>query len=110
MAKYILVSKSSQPFNIAALPKQQVTQLMQAWGEWVGSMGSAVIDAGDAFNATRKRITADGVTDGDDHHTAGYIIIEARNFDEALSIAKSSPIISRGGSIEVYEAFAVADS
>jgi hypothetical protein len=51
-------------------------------------------------------VATGGVTDADDR-TAGYSIIEAKDFDEALALAKSSPIIGRGGSVEVYEAFGV---
>jgi hypothetical protein len=106
MPKYILVNKSRQPFNITTIPKEQVMQMMQAWGEWVGSMGAAVVDKGEAFNPGGKRVTNDGVTNGDEH-AAGYLIIEAGNFDEALRLAKTSPIVVRGGSVEVYEAFGV---
>src|SRR5215469_4144977 len=103
MAKYIFVYRSGQPFDISKLPKEQVTQLMQAWGEWVGSMGSAVIDKGDPFKAGGKSVRQNGIQKGDEF-AAGYSIIEAKNFDEALGLAQSSPIVARGGSVEVYEA------
>lgn len=106
MAKYLLVNRSANPFDPAALPKEQLIQLMEAWGEWVGSLGAAVLDEGNAMSAGGKRVTADGVANGDDH-LAGYTIIEAKDFDEALSMAKTCPIVKRGGSVEVYEAFGV---
>ncbi len=104
MAKYIFVYRSGQPFDISKLPKEQVTQMMQAWGEWVGSMGPAVIDSGSAFNAGSKSVKQNGIERGDEF-AAGYSIIEASTFDEALSLAQGSPIVARGGSVEVYEAF-----
>lgn len=80
--------------------------MMEAWGEWVGLMGSAVIDEGDPFVAGGKRIQTEKVEDADDH-TAGYSIIKAKDFDEALEFARTCPIVTRGGSVEVYEAFGV---
>lgn len=106
MTKYLLVNRSASPFNPAALPKAQVIQLMEAWGEWLGSLGSAVVDEGNAVSAGGKRVSTNGIVDGDDH-LAGYTVIEAKNFDEALAIAKTSPIIQRGGNVEVYEAFGI---
>lgn len=107
MTKYLFVYKSGQPFDISKLPEAQVTQMMQAWGEWIGSMGSAVVDKGNAFNAGGKKVKAKGVQNADDH-TAGYSIVEAKDFDEALVLAQSSPIVARGGSVEVYEAFGLS--
>jgi hypothetical protein len=102
--KYLFVYKSAQPFNIAALPEAQVIQMMKAWGEWVGSMGSAVVDGGTAFSAGGKRVAGGGVSDAD-LHAAGYSIVDAPDFDGALRLAQTSPIVARGGSVEVYEAF-----
>ena len=106
MAKYLMVYKSASVFDITKLPKEQVTQMMQAWGEWVGSVGPAVLDEGNAFNACGKRVQTDMVSAADDH-AAGYSIVEASNFDEALQLARTCPVVQRGGSVEVYEAFGV---
>lgn len=106
MAKYLMIFKSGTPFDIANMPKDQVVQVMQAWGEWLGSMGAAVIDKGDPLKAKGKKVGKDGISNADEH-SAGYLVIEAEDFDEALSMAKTSPIIARGGNVEVYEAFAV---
>jgi hypothetical protein len=102
MAKYIMVYKSSNEWT--KLPKEEVVKMMEAWGEWLGSMGSAVVDQGQAFKAGGKEVSAKGINDSDDN-TSGYSIIEAKDFDEALSLAQGSPTIETGGSVEVYEAF-----
>lgn len=79
---------------------------MQAWGEWVGSIGTAR-KAGGPFKFGGKSATKDGPKDADNLLT-GYAIIEARDFDEALSIAQKAPNVQAGtGTIEVYEAFGI---
>ena len=105
MAKYIMVYRNNTPNNMSSLPKEQVTKMMEAWGEWLGSMGSAVVDRGNAFKSTGKSITPDGVKDAD-NLLSGYSVIEAKDFDEALSLAQNNPMVAgRGGTIELYEAF-----
>ncbi len=107
MSKYIMVYKNSTPSTMSDLPKEQVTKMMEAWGEWLGSMGSAVVDRGNAFQSTGKSITADGVKKADNLLT-GYSVIEAKNFDEALNLAQNNPLVmARGGTVELYEAFGV---
>jgi hypothetical protein len=105
MSKYIMVYKNNTPSGMSAMPKEQVTKMMELWGEWLGSMGSAVIERGNAFQSTGKSIGADGVKNAD-NLLSGYSVIEAKDFDEALDLAKNNPmVIAHGGTIEMYEAF-----
>jgi hypothetical protein len=106
MAKYILVYKSNEASDWSKLPEPEIRQIMQAWGEWVGSIGTARKDGG-AFKFGGKSATPDGPVDADNRLT-GYAIIEAKDFDEALGIAQKAPNVQAGtGTIEVYEAFAL---
>ena len=105
MPKYIMVYKNKTPNNMSELPREQVSKMMEAWGEWLGSMGPAVIERGNAFKSTGKSITPDGVKDAD-NLLSGYSIIEAKDFDEALGFAKNNPMVmGGGGTVEMYEAF-----
>jgi hypothetical protein len=105
MAKYIMVYKNKVANNMSTLPKEEVMKMMEVWGEWLGSMGSALVERGNAFQSTGKSITADGVVDADNLLT-GYSVVEAKDFDEALSLAQNNPMVmGRAGTIEVYEAF-----
>lgn len=106
MAKYILVYKMDTADDWAKRPEAEVKQIMQAWGEWVGSIGLARQD-GTAFKFGGKSVRKTGPQEADNLMT-GYMIIEAKDFDEALSIASKAPNVQAGtGSIEVYEAFAI---
>jgi len=106
MAKYILVYKANEANDWSKLPEPEVRKIVHAWGEWVGSMGNARKDGG-AFRFGGKSATVNGPKDADNLLT-GYALIEAKDFDEALSIAQKAPNVQDGtGTIEVYEAFAV---
>src|SRR5438105_1889330 len=82
MAKYILVYKSNEASDWTKLPEPQIKQVMQAWGEWVGSIGAARKDGG-AFKFGGKSATSNGIKEADNLLT-GYAIVEAKDFDEAL--------------------------
>lgn len=108
MAKYILVYKSNEASDWSTKPEPEVKKVVAAWGEWVGSLGAARKD-GDAFRFGGKSATKDGPKDADNLLT-GYAIIEAKDFDEALNMAERAPFVQWGtGTIEVYEAFGLAE-
>lgn len=104
MSQYILVYKNHAANDWSKLPEPEVKKIMSAWGEWVGSMGPTRKDGG-AFKFGGKSATKNGPKEADNLLT-GYAIIEAKDFDEALSIAQKAPNVQAGtGTIEVYEAF-----
>lgn len=104
MAKYILVYKNNEAKDWTKLPEPEIKQITEAWGHWVGSMGAARTN-GDAFKFGGKSVNKSGTKDADNLLT-GFAMIDAKDFDEALSIAQSAPNVVAGtGSIEVYEAF-----
>jgi hypothetical protein len=109
MSKYIMVYKNKDGNALSTIPKEEVTRMMELWGEWIGSMGNAVVDRGTAFKSLGKTITSQGVKDTDSkdmNMLTGYTIIDAKDFDEALGYAKGNPaVMGGGGMIEIYEAF-----
>lgn len=101
MAKYLFVyhggGKPEDPADVA--------KIMDAWGQWMGSMGAAVIDGGNPVGMS-STVNGDGsVTDnGGSNPASGYGLFEAANMDDALGKAKGCPILAAGGSVEVAEA------
>ncbi len=101
MAKYLYVYHGgSRPES-----KEAVKEVMNAWGKWFGSMGSAVIDGGNPVGSS-STVKSDGsvASDGGANPAGGYSLIEASNLDDALAKAKGCPILAGGGSVEVAEA------
>jgi hypothetical protein len=78
---------------------------MDAWGQWFGSMGAAVIDGGNPVGKS-STVRADGslAGDGGANPASGYSLIEAPTLDEAHKKAKGCPILAAGGSIEIAQA------
>lgn len=102
MSKYLFVYHGgSQPEG-----EEAVAEVMNAWGEWLGSMGSAVVDGGNPVGmSSTVKSDSSVANDGGSNPASGYSLIEAADIDEALSKAKGCPILSAGGSVEVAEAF-----
>lgn len=101
MAKYLFVYHGGSDPETEA----EVAEVMDAWGNWLGSMGSAVVDGGNPVG-TSSTVNSDGsVTDnGGANPASGYSLIEASNLDDAVAKAKACPILAAGGSVELAEA------
>lgn len=103
MAKFILLYKGP------ATPMEEITpeqseQIMQAWGAWMGKVGSAIADGGAPFT-TRAAVAGDGSTK-EAIDLNGYTIVEAADIAEATSLCDGHPFLSDGTpafSIEIYE-------
>ncbi|OLD52434.1 MAG: hypothetical protein AUI83_09640 [Armatimonadetes bacterium 13_1_40CM_3_65_7] len=70
--------------------------------KWFGSIKDHIVDGGSPFGPGME-VTSAGVKQlpHDRGAIAGYTIINAKNMEEAVKIAKSCPIIT---SMRVYEA------
>jgi hypothetical protein len=81
---------------------------MAAWGQWFGGLGQAIVDGGNPFSGQACSIAADGsVSTGSGSGLTGYSILKADDLNAATSMAKGCPILTSGGSIEVYETIQV---
>lgn len=102
MAKYLFVYHGGKkPDN-----DKDIAEVMNAWGEWYGSMGAAVIDGGNPVGMS-STVNGDGsVSDnGGANPASGYSLIEASDLKDATAKAKGCPILKSGGSVELAEAF-----
>ncbi len=105
MTKFVLI------YSGGGMPETEEEQaaVLQAWNEWYGKLGSAVVDAGNPFAPMAKSVAGDGsISDGPAGTMAtGYTIIQADSLDAAAEMSKDCPIFMGGGSITVYETFPV---
>jgi len=102
MAKYLFVYHGGKNPE----SEDEVATVMNAWGEWLGSMGPAVIDGGNPVGMS-STVQPDGsiADNGGANPASGYSLIEAKDFDDAAAKAKACPILASGGSVELAEAF-----
>jgi hypothetical protein len=98
MTKYLFVYHGGS----APEGKAEQAKVMDAWGKWMGSMGSALVDGGNPVGKS-STVNKDGsVSDnGGSNPASGYSLVEAASLNDALAHAKRCPILAAGGSIEV---------
>ncbi len=103
MANYLLLySGGGTPDGEAEQAK-----VMQAWNEWFGALGEALVDGGNPFSGQTKTIGMDrSVSDGG-FDASGYSVIKAASIEEATEKAKGCPVLRGGAKITVYETFAM---
>ena len=78
---------------------------MDDWGNWMGSLGAAVIDGGNPVGKSSTVHPDGSVThDGGPSPASGYGLFEASDLEDAIAKAKGCPILAANGSIEVAEA------
>jgi len=103
MANYVMVYKGGGVPQTAEA--QQAT--LAAWNSWYENIGEAVVDGGNPFGASSAVATDGTVSEGGPSGLAGYTIVTADDLATATELAKSCPILTDGGSVEVYETFQV---
>jgi hypothetical protein len=101
MAKYVFA------YHGGSAPKNpdEIKKVMNDWGAWFGSLGSAVIDAGNPVGKS-STVKQDGslVSGGGANPISGYSLIEAATLEDAHKKAKACPILKAGGTIEIAQA------
>lgn len=102
MGKYLFVYHGGNEPETEA----EMKEVMDAWGNWLGGMGAAVIDGGNPVGKSTT-VHPDGSVkaDGGANPVSGYSLIEAENDADAIAKAKACPILRSGGSIELALTF-----
>jgi hypothetical protein len=98
-------------FTGGGMPETEEEQaaVIEAWTNWYGELGQAVVDGGNPFTPMAKSIASDRtVSDGAvGVMGGGYTIIAADSMDAAVQMAKGCPHLDSGGDVTVYETFQV---
>ena len=102
MAKYLFVYHGGENPET----EEETAAVLDAWGQWLGSMGAAVIDGGNPVGVS-KTVNPDGsvADNGGPNPVTGYGLIEAADDDDAVAKARGCPILEAGGSVELAQAF-----
>jgi len=83
--------------------KEDGTEHMQKWKEWISSLGSSVINAGTPL-LNSSLITKDGVEkDSSTSSMKGFAIIKAESLSKAIEMAKRDPFLMIDGTIRISE-------
>ena len=79
---------------------------MAAWGQWFGTLGSAIVDAGNPFGPSSS-VDSSGSGGAAKTGLSGYSVISADSLDAAGELAKGCPVLAHGGAVDVYETIPV---
>ncbi|MFW8634013.1 YciI family protein [Cribrihabitans pelagius] len=84
--------------------EEEGAKVMQAWKDWMSSMGDALKVPGAPVGMS-KTVSSGGVAgDGGANPLSGYSVVEAADQDAACELAKGCPmVVSSNGSVEVAE-------
>ena len=99
MAKYTLVYRGGR----APETPEEGEQVMAAWMDWYGALGTAVADGGAPFGPSMSVSSGGGVTAGAPSGLTGYTILTADDLAGATELAGGCPVLSSGGAVDVYE-------
>jgi hypothetical protein len=102
MGKYLFAYRG----GMMADTDEQRQAVMQAWGEWFGELGQAIVDPGNPF-AGSTSVNGNG-GGGADSQLTGYSVIKADSLDAASALAEGCPVLKGGGSVDVYETIEVS--
>jgi hypothetical protein len=102
MANFLLT------FYGGSMPETQEegAKVMQAWTDWFGELGDALIDGGNPISNS-KAISPDGSVMDATSGISGYSVIKADSLDAAVATAKGCPVLHGGATLVVSETFPV---
>jgi hypothetical protein len=103
MAKFVLVYRGGE---MGETPEAQ-QKAMEAWMNWFGDLGEAVVDGGSPFGASSSLASNGSTTGAGASGLTGYSIVSADSIADAVHKAKGCPVLASGGDVEVYESLPI---
>ena len=96
MAKFVLI------YHGGNAPAEERDRVMAAWGQWMESLGDALVDPGNPLGAP-KSIGGEAADPAN-----GYSILEAADEEAAVKLASGNPMAGvQGARIDVHQAFSM---
>ena len=108
MPEYLMLYRNTADARREAMGSpERAQQSMQKWRSWLqdltakGQLKSPGQPLDDPGKVVRKKLVTDGPYVETKDVIGGYSIIEARDLDQAATIASGCPILEGGGNVEV---------
>lgn len=109
MKDYLLVYRADYSFMPNRTP-EEIQVMSKRWMDWIGGIAAQnkLIDRGNRLDNSGKVIrNASTITNGPyaeiKESIGGYSLVKAESYDAAVELAKSCPIFTIGGNVEVRE-------
>lgn len=110
MAKFLFIYRNSAEMDQTPPSPEMMQQILATWGKWMEQVAKNgnLVDGGDGLQPTGKKVKPGGVvSDGPfieaKELVGGYSIVQADSYEKACEFAKTCPILSYGGWVEVRE-------
>jgi hypothetical protein len=93
---------------------EQMKEALKPYQDWIAGIASSnrLVAPPKRWDAGGRVITAAGVEEGpyaeENFSLGGLLLIKAKDYDEAVTIAKECPIIKYGAVVEVRQAIVAA--
>jgi hypothetical protein len=104
--KYLLIQRS-QPGPQPQPSPAQMQEMFASFNAWKDKFKAEILDMGGKLRSGGKILSAAGVTDGPfvegKEIVGGFMIIAAESYERALEVARESPGLRSGSSIEIRE-------
>lgn len=108
MEKFILLFRGGVNHAYNANDSNAAMENMKQWMDWMGGLQQkGAMVAADPFLPTGKQVvgSAKEVSEGayvqNDEQVGGYVIVNAKDIDDAVEISKGCPIFNEDGKVEV---------
>jgi hypothetical protein len=108
MSKFMYLFRSNQTANQSMSP-EQMQQTLKKWMDWkdvleknghVKQFGERLDGAGKVVKGKAKSVTDGPYVEAKDF-VQGYLLVEAKDLDQAVELAKGCPILERDGTVEI---------
>lgn len=97
-----VTSKEAQP------SPEQMQAAIKPWQEWMGNLAAQkkLVNAGPRMHPDGKVVRQNNVVTNGPYAEikeglGGFMILKAKDYDEAIAIARGCPILEWGGNVEV---------
>lgn len=107
MPKYLFLQRSVPGPSAQRPSPAQMQEMYAAFNTWKDKFKDRILDMGAPLAPGGTRVTASGATDGPSIEAkeivGGYMIVSAETLEQALEVARESPPVMMGSSVEVRE-------
>jgi len=110
MPKYLFVYRGAVEAEQTPPSPEMMQEILAMWGKWMESVAKDgnLVDGGDGLLPTGKQVKQGGiVSDGpfieSKELVGGYSVVKCDSYEKAVEFAKTCPIMTYGGWIEVRE-------
>lgn len=110
MEKFMFLFRGGETHPENAIESKEATEYIQSWNTWMQGLGQkGILTGGESLQRTGIQVNgkSKAVTEGpfivDQEMVNGFLIINAKDINEAIEISRGCPIFEENGKVEVRQ-------